>query len=538
MESTGESNRIQLSQTTADRLTDLGRGTWIREREDLVQVKGKGLVKTYWLASRPSIVEGSEPKEEERFSLGDNRRLALMSGEEQISTRMGIAADISDSEEEEESEIGNMMPNGNMSTVFENQAPTPDHLVIRRKVINWQSELLLRALRLIAGRRPSDCVDITDLRIMPKQGAIVIDEVVESIELPEFDARAVKASIDPGEVRLSPAIITQVHDYVTMIASMYPNNAFHNFEHATHVAMSASKLLSGIVVPDCTDVKIATELHISTDGINSDPLTQFAVVFAALIHDVDHPGVPNDQLAKEDPTMAEMYKYQSIAEQKSVDISWDLLMDPKYLDLRACIYTNESELRRFRQLVVNCVMATDIFDKDMKEFRETRFEKVFGEESYASEDFNMGNRRATIVIEHISQVSDVAHTMQHWHVYRKWNERLFEERVVAFRKGRAEKDPAEIWYEEELWFFDNYTIPLAKRLHECEVFGVASNECLSYAMDNRAEWAAKGHEVVREMVEANSAEEDNSWKQEDSFEYSMSIKFNESTSMAFEELNS
>lgn len=34
-------------------------------------------------------------------------------------------------------------------------------------------------------------------------------------------------------------------------------------------------------------------------GISSDPLSQFAVVFGALIHDVDHVGVSNAQLIKE-----------------------------------------------------------------------------------------------------------------------------------------------------------------------------------------------------------------------------------------------
>jgi hypothetical protein len=29
------------------------------------------------------------------------------------------------------------------------------------------------------------------------------------------------------------------------------------------------------------------------------------------------------------------------------------------------------------------------------------------------------NRKATIVIEHLIQASDVSHTMQHWHVYQK-----------------------------------------------------------------------------------------------------------------------
>jgi hypothetical protein len=35
----------------------------------------------------------------------------------------------------------------------------------------------------------------------------------------------------------------------------------------------------------------------------------------------------------------------------------------------------------------------------------------------SSNDFSL---RATIVIEHIAQASDVSHKMQHWHVCRKW----------------------------------------------------------------------------------------------------------------------
>jgi hypothetical protein len=32
------------------------------------------------------------------------------------------------------------------------------------------------------------------------------------------------------------------------------------------------------------------------------------------------------------------------------------------------------------------------------------------------------------------------------------------------------------------------------------VFGVASDECLNYALENRKEWAVKGKEIVQEMV--------------------------------------
>jgi hypothetical protein len=64
---------------------------------------------------------------------------------------------------------------------------------------------------------------------------------------------------------------------------------------------------------------------------------------------------------------------------------------------------------------------------------------------------------------------------QHWHVYQKWNERLFEEMYISFLSGRSDKDPSEGWFNGEIWFFDNYVIPLAKKLKECGVFGVSSD---------------------------------------------------------------
>jgi len=49
-------------------------------------------------------------------------------------------------------------------------------------------------------------------------------------------------------------------------------------------------------------------------------------------------------------------------------------------------------------------------------------------------------------------------------------------------------------------FFDNYIIPLAKKLRECEVFGVACDEFLVYAEENRKEWASKGEGIVKSLV--------------------------------------
>ena len=99
-----------------------------------------------------------------------------------------------------------------------------------------------------------------------------------------------------------------------------------NFEHASHVTMSVTKLLARIVAPDI-DTESSENLHDHTYGITSDPLTQFAVILSAVIHDVDHQGVPNNTLVSESAAVAQAYKNKSVAEQNSVDLAWGLLMD-------------------------------------------------------------------------------------------------------------------------------------------------------------------------------------------------------------------
>jgi len=217
--------------------------------------------------------------------------------------------------------------------------------------------------------------------------------------------------------------------------------------------MSVTKLLSRIVAPDLANSD-GSALHDHTYGITSDIMTQFSCIFAALIHDVEHSGVPNAQLVKEEDPLAAKYEGKSVAEQNSVDKAWDMFMSPEYADFRATLCPTEPEMKRFRQLVVNAVMATDIVDKELKNARNARWEKAFNEEVLESDPRDAVNRKATIVIEHLIQSSDIAHTMQHWFVFRKWNERLFHEMFKAYKEGRSGASPVDIWYRGEIGFFD------------------------------------------------------------------------------------
>jgi hypothetical protein len=83
-------------------------------------------------------------------------------------------------------------------------------------------------------------------------------------------------------------------------------------------------------------------------------LTQFAVVFAALIHDVDHTG-PNTTLKRRlllQCTTARVLRNKTQSTLLGLS-SWILNFD----ELRATIYSDDINLEHFRQLVVNSVMA-------------------------------------------------------------------------------------------------------------------------------------------------------------------------------------
>lgn len=195
-----------------------------------------------------------------------------------------------------------------------------------------------------------------------------------------------------------------------------------------------------------------------------------------------------------------MYKNKSVAEQNSIDVAWTVLMDEDFDQLRSCIYSSKQELRRFRQLIVNAVMATDLADEGVQADRQSRWEKAFGGDAVVRGRRDIrDDRKATIVFEYIIQASDVAHTMQHWCTYQKWNTRLFEERFLSFIDWKEKCDPVFSWYQGELDFFDKYIIPLTERLRQCGVFGVSSSELLNWALENRREWELQGEDILEKM---------------------------------------
>ena len=62
MESTGQPDRIQISQQTADLLEKDGCSSWYEPRDGRVKAKGKGELQTYWLLTEKEKEARSFPK--------------------------------------------------------------------------------------------------------------------------------------------------------------------------------------------------------------------------------------------------------------------------------------------------------------------------------------------------------------------------------------------------------------------------------------------------------------------------------------------
>ena len=79
---------------------------------------------------------------------------------------------------------------------------------------------------------------------------------------------------------------TSVCSPAVAASSVLLTSPFHRVSNSRIVAPDAVVDSSGAATGD----ELVKNLHDHTYGITSDPLTQFAVVLSALIHDLDHPG--------------------------------------------------------------------------------------------------------------------------------------------------------------------------------------------------------------------------------------------------------
>ena len=186
MEGSGSRNMIHISKSTKSYLEEDGKGHWARERESQVTLKGKGLVQTYWLECSPEA-----PSPAFDSDGGANTAVSFTTGKE-------TAKSLSSKRTE--------------------------------RLVEWVVDVLSQQLKKIVAMREvsksKSKTDPADLRFDSPPNATVLDEVQEIIGLCNKESSYKQ---DPDSIDLGAAVMKQLQDFVTKIASMYHANSFHCF---------------------------------------------------------------------------------------------------------------------------------------------------------------------------------------------------------------------------------------------------------------------------------------------------------------------
>ncbi|XP_019906758.1 cAMP-specific 3',5'-cyclic phosphodiesterase 4C isoform X2 [Esox lucius] len=211
-----------------------------------------------------------------------------------------------------------------------------------------------------------------------------------------------------------------VDTFVTYVMTLedhyHANVAYHNSLHAADVTQSTHVLLSTPALD-----AVFTDLEI------------LAALFAAAIHDVDHPGVSNQFLINTNSELALMYNDESVLENHHLAVGFKLLHEEN-----CDIFQNLSKRQRqsLRKLVIDMVLATDMSKHmgllaDLKTMVETK--KVTSSGVLLLDHYTDRIQ----VLRNMVHCADLSNPTKPLAVYREWTERIMEE---FFRQGDKERE--------------------------------------------------------------------------------------------------
>ncbi|XP_060665018.1 cAMP-specific 3',5'-cyclic phosphodiesterase isoform X7 [Drosophila nasuta] len=206
-------------------------------------------------------------------------------------------------------------------------------------------------------------------------------------------------------------------NFMTTLEDHYvKDNPFHNSLHAADVTQSTNVLLNTPAL----------------EGVFT-PLEVGGALFAACIHDVDHPGLTNQFLVNSSSELALMYNDESVLENHHLAVAFKLLQN------QGCdIFCNMQKKQRqtLRKMVIDIVLSTDMSKHmsllaDLKTMVETK--KVAGSGVLLLDNYQDRMQ----VLENLVHCADLSNPTKPLPLYRRWVALLMEE---FFLQGDKERE--------------------------------------------------------------------------------------------------
>ncbi|XP_017851648.1 cAMP-specific 3',5'-cyclic phosphodiesterase isoform X4 [Drosophila busckii] len=206
-------------------------------------------------------------------------------------------------------------------------------------------------------------------------------------------------------------------NFMTTLEDHYvKDNPFHNSLHAADVTQSTNVLLNTPAL----------------EGVFT-PLEVGGALFAACIHDVDHPGLTNQFLVNSSSELALMYNDESVLENHHLAVAFKLLQN-----VGCDIFCNMQKKQRqtLRKMVIDIVLSTDMSKHmsllaDLKTMVETK--KVAGSGVLLLDNYTDRIQ----VLENLVHCADLSNPTKPLPLYKRWVALLMEE---FFLQGDKERE--------------------------------------------------------------------------------------------------
>lgn len=203
---------------------------------------------------------------------------------------------------------------------------------------------------------------------------------------------------------------------MTLEAHYLKDVPYHNSLHAADVTQSTHVLLNSPALES-----VFTNLEI------------LAAIFAAAIHDVDHPGLTNQYLINSSSELALMYNDESVLENHHLAVAFKLLQNED-----CDIFANLAKKQRqtLRKMVIDMVLATDMSKHmsllaDLKTMVETK--KVAGSGVLLLDNYTDRIQ----VLQNMVHCADLSNPTKPLDIYRNWVSSIMEE---FFQQGDRERE--------------------------------------------------------------------------------------------------
>ncbi|KAH9589226.1 3'5'-cyclic nucleotide phosphodiesterase [Trypanosoma melophagium] len=192
-----------------------------------------------------------------------------------------------------------------------------------------------------------------------------------------------------------------VLNWISNVEAGYHGNPYHNSMHAA-------------------DVLHVTHYILSKGGLRSrcelSDRQVFAALFAAAIHDYNHPGVNNNFHIKTQSYNATLYNDRSVLENMHVSSVFELMKDPRF-DILASF--SPAHRRDIRETVIETVLATDM---SLHEKYVTEFKRRLGEHA------TFKDREDQILALSVAlKMADISNCGRPLDIYIKWSAKVSDE---------------------------------------------------------------------------------------------------------------